>query len=411
MNIKNKLKMVKMADIKPYEKNAKKHPKWQVDLIAESLKNNDYYSPIGIDANNEIVIGHGRFEAMQQMKSNDDLIEVVDFSYLSPSQIKKLRIMDNKIVSDDYDKVLLEQELKEIIDQSDGDLEKIAQDIGITEDDLKSIIPEEYQETHGDDEVPEEVPNITKLGDLWELGEHRLLCGDSTEEDDINRLMDGNKADMVFTDPPYGMSLDTDYSGMVGWHTGKKHKKVKGDNEDFKPSLINTVFENFNYCKDIFLWGADYYAELLPDKNKGSWIVWDKRLDESADKLFGSTFELCWSRKKRKRFIARIKWAGFLHEAGEIDVKRQHPTQKPISLPVWFFDTFKTPPEVLVVDLFLGSGSTLIACEKTNRKCYGMELDEHYCDVIVQRYHDFCIKNGKTPTIKRNGEIYEISDK
>ena len=166
MNLKNKLKMVKISDIKPYEKNAKKHPKWQVDLIAESLKNNDYYSPIGLDANNEIVIGHGRFEAMQQLKGNDDLIEVVDFSYLEPSKIKKLRIMDNKIVSDDYDKELLEAELKQIVDESDSDLEDIANEIAISEEDLKTILPEEYQETEGDDEIPEDVPNITKLGDL-----------------------------------------------------------------------------------------------------------------------------------------------------------------------------------------------------------------------------------------------------
>jgi hypothetical protein len=200
------------------------------------------------------------------------------------------------------------------------------------------------------------------------------------------------------------MNLDTDWSNAKSSLKfaseknalgGKKHKKVIGDNEDFKPELITTIFDNFGYCKEIFTWGADYYAELLSDKNNGSWVVWDKRLDESADKMYGSTFELCWSKQKHKRMIARIKWAGIFGTEQEFDHKRHHPTQKPINLVVWFFDYYSLQDKIKVADLYLGSGSTLIACEKTNRKCYGMELDEHYCDVIVQRWQDFTGKQAK----------------
>jgi DNA modification methylase len=233
------------------------------------------------------------------------------------------------------------------------------------------------------------------LGDVWLLGRHRLMCGDSTSYDAVEKLMAGSKADMVFTDPPYGMCLNADFSGMgkskknKTGKTGNKYENVKGDHEDFNPEFISTIFTVFAYCKEIFLWGADYYADILPERNNGSWVVWDKRLDESADKMFGSTFELCWSKTRHKRMLARVKWAGIFGMSKEHDQKRCHPTQKPVELVKWFFDYYSTDDKKLVVDLFGGSGSTLIACEKTNRNCYMAELDPKYCDVIINRWQDF----------------------
>ena len=221
-----------MSDIKPYAKNAKKHPQSQIDLIVDSLKNNDYYSPLGIDETGELVIGHGRYEALKQLKSDDDLIEVVDFSYLDKKQIKKLRIMDNKIVSDEWDNALLEEELKAIVEESDGDLEELANEMGLSDKELSSILPEE--ETVGDDDVPEDAPSMTKEGDLWELGEHRLLCGDSTKEEDVARLMDGQKADMVFTDPPYNVA----FNGRSG-----KFEVIK--NDDLSEDAFNSFIGKF----------------------------------------------------------------------------------------------------------------------------------------------------------------------
>ena len=239
--------------------------------------------------------------------------------------------------------------------------------------------------------------------DESEIHSHRLMCGDSTSITDVEKLMDGAKADMVFTDPPYGMNLDTDYSSMKNYldfakeknFTGGK-KYAQGKVDDFTPEMLTTIFSCFNYVKEIFLWGADYFAELLPDKNNGSWIVWDKRAngnddikqDLSSDKMYGSCFELCWSKNKHKRDIARIKWAGVFGTEKEFDHKRHHPTQKPTALVQWFLDRYSKEKQ-LIVDLFGGSGPTLIACEQLNRQCYMMELDPKYCDVILQRYIKF----------------------
>jgi len=226
------------------------------------------------------------------------------------------------------------------------------------------------------------------VGKLKLKSRHRLLCGDSTSEADVARLMDGKKADMVFTDPPYGMNLDTDYSDMKGFF-GKSNKfeKVIGDNDDFTEELINTIFHNFGYCKEVFIWGADYFADLIPERNNGSWVVWDKSIDESGDKMFGSNFELCWSRNRHKREISRVRWKGLFGMEKDDTKNRVHPTQKPSLLAQWFFKKWGNESE-LVADLFLGSGSTLIACEQLKRKCYGMEIDPLYCDVIVKRWEN-----------------------
>ena len=235
------------------------------------------------------------------------------------------------------------------------------------------------------------------------------MCGYSTSIDAVEKLMDGNKADMVFTDPPYGMFLDADYSSMGGGggegllsKAGNKYDAVIGDNDDFDPALINTVFANFSYCKEIFLWGADYYSEHLSGKNKGSWVVWDKRGDESADKMFGSTFELCWSKARHKRMLARVKWAGIFGMEQEHDKKRQHPTQKPVALVDWFFDYYSLADKVSVVDLYGGAGATLLSCEKNDKHCFMMELDEKYVDVIIKRWQNYTgkdavhVESGKT---------------
>jgi site-specific DNA-methyltransferase (adenine-specific) len=250
-------------------------------------------------------------------------------------------------------------------------------------------IPVEPLQDVVEDELPEQVEPKSKLGDVWQLGRHRLMCGDSTDTATVQKLINGNKADLVFTDPPYGMFLDADYSDMSskfkGSSGGNKYDAVIGDNADFTPDLITSIFNNFDYVNEIFVWGADYYSELLPDKNKGSWIVWDKRGDESADKMFGSTFEMCWSKARHKRHIARIKWAGIFGMTKEHDKKRQHPTQKPVALVTWFFEKWAKDLKN-VVDVYGGSGSTLLACEQTDRTCFMMELDPKYVDVIIARW-------------------------
>ena len=261
-----------------------------------------------------------------------------------------------------------------------------------------------------DDEIPEVKESKVKLGDIWQLGEHRLMCGDSTSLDDVAKLMNGEKADMVFTDPPYGMFLDTNYKRKMSKSfanakglpefAGSNNTKVIGDNEDFKPELISTIFNNFDYCKEIFLWGVDYYFECVKDFKKGAIMVWDKRSNADGSVLgstVGSHFELCFSKQKHTREIVRVKWCFIFGTEKEFDRKRHHPTQKPILLSEFFIEKYSKENNT-IIDLYLGSGSTLIAAEKLNRKCYGMELDEKYCDVIINRWEQFtglkAIKNG-----------------
>jgi DNA modification methylase len=224
------------------------------------------------------------------------------------------------------------------------------------------------------------------------------MCGDSTDRETIDTLLDGAKVDMIYTDPPYGMNLDTDYSSMQnhldfatekGFTGGKKYDS--GVVDDFNPLMIKTILELG--VKETFLWGADYFAELLDGKNDGSWVVWDKRAngndnieeDYSSDRMYGSCFELCWSKNRHKRDIARVKWAGVFGTEQEFDHKRHHPTQKPIKLAEWFLSRYSKDGEI-ILDLFGGSGSTLIACEQLDRTCYMMELDPKYCDVIIDRW-------------------------
>jgi DNA modification methylase len=275
-------------------------------------------------------------------------------------------------------------------------------------------VQEELEAEEDNYEIPNEINTDIVLGDLFEIGEHRLLCGDSTDSDQVAKLMNGEKADMVFTDPPYGMFLDSDYS-KIHKAGGKKYDKVIGDNEDFTPELINTIFSIFNDCKEIFIWGADYFIDLIPNFGKdGSWLVWNKRNSESkfeknADsdlqkKVTGNSFELCWSKQKHKRLIYHCFWNGSLGE-GEFEnrtkaqtVIRNHPTQKPILLFMNILKDFGNKND-LVADLFLGSGSTMVASHQLKRKCYGMELDPKYCQVIIDRMK----KLDPSLVIKKNG--------
>lgn len=273
-------------------------------------------------------------------------------------------------------------------------------DFGIPAWDAAKDEEESPQQVEEDDfnEETDAVETRCKAGDIWQLGGHRLMCGDSTSEADVAKLMDGAAADVVLTDPPYGMGLDTDYSTMKNHLDFAKEKGFKGGKkydagrvDEFHPEMVQAAL-NLG-AKEVFLWGADFYAELLPARNEGSWIVWDKRAnntgdieaDESSDKMYGSCFELCWSKCKHKRDIARIKWAGVFGTEQEFDHKRYHPTQKPVNLSGWFISRYSKQGDI-IVDLFGGSGSTLMAAEQLGRKCYMAEIDPHYCDVILTRW-------------------------
>jgi DNA modification methylase len=390
-----KITQKKVTELIPYVKNSRTHSDEQVAQIAASIKEFGWTNPILVDGQNGIIAGHGRLLAARKLGYKD--VPTIELADLTETQKKAYIIADNRLaLNAGWDNEMLTIELNELL--ADGFALEM---LGFDPKELSALLEPEVIEGLTDEDAVPDVPDepTTKLGDIYQLGNHRLMCGDSTSIDSVDKLMDGQKADMVFTDPPYGMFLNADYSDMGGKNsmtkkTGNKYDKVIGDHNDFTPELINTIFACFSYCKEIFMWGADYYAELLPNKNEGSWVVWDKRGDESADKMYGSTFELCWSKARHKRMMARVKWAGIFGMEKEHDKKRVHPTQKPVELVVWFFDYFSLKDKTNVVDLYGGSGSTLIASEKVGKKAFVMELDPKYCDVIVKRWEDFTGKKA-----------------
>ena len=382
------IEYVDINSIKPYKKNAKLHPKEQIEQIKKSIEEFGNNDPIAI-WKDEIVEGHGRLIALKELGYKE--IPIIRLDHLTDEERKAYTLVHNKLtMNSDFDFDILEDELNDI---DSIDMEKYGFDLDIEDEEQETV----------EDEVPD-VPDEpkAKLGDIYQLGNHRLMCGDSTSEEDVAKLMNGVKADMVFTDPPYGMNLDTDYSKLPenkefekqkGIKGGKTYKPVIGDNEDFKDDLVLTIFNNFDYCKEIFVWGGDYYPELLKDYKKGNYIVWDKKSNEGMennnfDKTLSSNFELCWSKQKHKKDIVRVLWVSAFGTEQEFDHKRHHPTQKPTKLSRWFIDKYSREND-LIVDIYGGSGSTLIACEQLDRKCYMMELDEHYVSVIIERYINF----------------------
>lgn len=368
---------MKTSLIIPYEKNAKKHPKKQVEQIAASIREFGFNQPIVVDKNNVIIVGHGRFEAAKLLGLDEVPAIQLD---LTEQQAKSYRLADNKLNETDWDMELVIEELK-TLDENYLELSGFDADLIIELDEK-------------DDEAPK-APNEpqSKLGDLYELGVHRLLCGDSTNIESVEKLMDGKKADMVFTDPPYGV----DYVSRVDIDKRKDWGGIKNDDLKGKElqSFINDALGyhwqsaskyiccNWQSVKDFF--------EAIGMPN--SLIVWDKKsIGLGANYRSQHEFILFWG-KLNHRNESNV-WSLKRDPTGEYT----HPTQKPVELIVRAIIN-SSEEDNLVFDAFLGSGSTLIAAQKSNRKCYGMELDPKYVDVIVQRYVDYTgnekiIKNG-----------------
>ena len=217
----------------------------------------------------------------------------------------------------------------------------------------------------------------------------------------LDLLMNSKKAGCVLTDPPYGIDLNTDYSQSES-NKGKKYKKILNDDKPFDASLIYNYFNDVN---EQYWWGADYYRRTIIDSElAGSWLVWDKRVDEHLDSVIGSAFELCWSRTRHQRKILRYQWTNYTsHEnAGH---KRAHPTEKPVAMLIQIINDY-APDRCVIVDLFGGSGSTLIAAQETNRVAYLMELDPHYVDVICARYQKH---TGVLPVLESDGLAHDFS--
>ncbi len=394
-HMQHKIEFLTLDELEPYAKNSRVHSEEQVDQIVDSIHEFGFTNPILIDGQNGIIAGHGRFEAATRM--GIEKVPCVRLDHLTEAQKRAYVIADNKLaLNATWDDSILSEELM-LLKEDEFDLDVV----GFSDEELADLLPPEVEEkkSEGDDDtVPElvdENPYGVKLGDIWQLGNHRVMCADSTIKENVDKLMDGEKADMVFTDPPYGINLDTDYSNIKASNhvdfprIAKKHKQVLNDDIPYDPSFLLKIFE---YVDELFLWGFDYYMDKLP---VGCPIVWDKTggNDSLMQAGFGANFELCWSKTSHKRDLIRYTYKGVAGMRPE-DGNRVHPTQKPVGLACYFFDKWGKD-KTNIVDLFLGSGSTLIACEKTNRTCFGCELDPHYVSVIINRWEQFTGNKAK----------------
>ena len=349
------------------EYNPRQLTKDQHKDLTDSIKRFGLVDPLIVNTHKErknvLIGGHQRLKIATMLGLKE--IPCVEVE-LNPAKEKELNIRLNKNVGEwDWDALANYFDVGELTEW------------GFTDDELQFYEDEPTEGLIDDDEVPEVEEAITKQGDLWLLGEHRLLCGDATKKEDVERLMDGQKADMVFTDPPYGIDIGNQSQGKGG---GIAKKIDYGTNEWDKKVPISGIQIALSFGREAFLWGGNHFCDILPISS--GWVVWDK---ENGKTDF-SDCELAWTSLQKATKLYKWKWRGMIQKDMTNKEKRYHPTQKPVGL---FVDIFNDVEFITCLDPFLGSGSTLIACEKTNRKCYGMEIDPHYCDVIVKRWEEY----------------------
>ena len=369
-----KIEIADINSIQPYINNPRKLKDSAIDKVAKSIKEFGFRQPIVVDQNRIIVVGHTRYRASKKLGLNQVPITIAD--NLTQEQINAYRIADNRTNEEaEWDLELLKTEIKEL------ELAEFNLDLtGFDEDQLNNMLFEEKQGLTDEDAVPEapEEP-ITKLGDIWKLGNHRVMCGDSTMLDHIDKLTEKQKPDMIFTDPPYNVA----FNGRSG-----KFDVIKNDNleESEFNNFIDTILSNLkilNINTYYICCNWAFYGILQKKLKPKACIVWAKNV-----------FGLGKGYRHQHEFIlfdgfidASIKNESDLWKIAK-DTKYKHPTQKPVELSSRAI-TNSSKQDNIILDLFGGSGSTLIACEKLNRKARIMELDPIYCDVIVKRWENF----------------------
>jgi DNA modification methylase len=376
------IRQVKVEALIPYAKNSRTHDDAQVAQIAASIKEFGWTNPILVDGEHGIIAGHGRLMAARKLGMTE--VPVIELKDLTETQKKAYIIADNRLaLNAGWDNNMLTIELNELLEDKFS-LELL----GFNADELNALLnPVEVIEGLTDeDEVPEPPPEpITKLGDVWILGNHRLMCGDSTSIDAVDKLMDGQKADMVFTDPPYNVAM-------------QRSASIKNDNlsaEDFESLLIGAFScASANTKEDApwFVW-IGWRAWSICERILSSYkqirncIVWAKPSIGLGQPGYRYQHEIglfCGSVDNRS--VSDL-WNFSRDHSG------LHPTMKPVELVQHGLNTAGNSGD-MIIDLFGGSGSTLIACEKTGRKACVMELDPIYCDVIVKRWENFTGKKA-----------------
>ena len=383
-----KIEYLSTAELIPYINNSRTHSDEQVQQVAASIKEFGFNNPILIDEHKGIIAGHGRLQAAHLLSLTS--IPTITLKGLTEAQRKAYIIADNQLaLNAGWDTEKLKVELERLT-EIDFDLDLL----GFDKDFLDGLlIPEPEQGLTDEDSVPDiEDDPVTLSGDIWELGDHRLMCGDSTSIDAVDMLMDGNKADMVFTDPPYNI----DYQGITN-----KFEKIQNDkmsDSDFKDFLIQSVMS----CETMYVCCSWQYSHLFKEamekmaRKPKAMIIWNKvNPAQNLDKYF----------KQHEIIFYYGDFGGQKTLRGDIwEIKRQRNTVHPTMKPVELIDMAMVdqPDKKKIYDGFGGSGSTLISCEKNHRHCYMMELDPKYCDVIIKRWQDY---TGKEATL--NGVTFD----
>lgn len=367
--------------IEEYEKNAKLHPKEQIEQIKKSIEEFGNNDPIAIDENNVIIEGHGRYKALKELGYKE--VEVIKLTHLSEEQKKAYILAHNKLtMNTDFDIDLLNDELADIIDI---DMSDFGFEMSF-DDEEDEVVEDEF------DDTPPEEPTA-KLGDIYQLGRHRLMCGDSTSVEDVEKLMDGMQADMLLTDPPYNVA----YEGKTKDALTIQNDSM--DNDSFRQFLRMAFFAADNVMKPgavFYIWHADSEGYNF----RGAcfdigWtvrqcLIWNKNTMVLGRQDYHWKHEPCLYGWKEG---AGHLWASDRKQTTIIDFDKpqrngEHPTMKPVGL----FDyqiLNNTKGGDIVLDLFGGSGTTIMACEQNGRNGYLMELDPRYVDVIIRRWEEF----------------------
>ena len=389
----------------PYARNSRTHSDAQVAQIAASIKEWGWTTPILIDEAEQVIAGHGRLMAARKLGMAE--VPVIVAAGWTDAQKRAYVIADNKLaLNAGWDESLLALEF--------GELEGLGFDLeltGFSAEEIAALTPEEVPAALTDeDEVPEppEEP-VTRLGDVWLLGRHRLMCGDSTSVDAVEKLMEGAKADLLHTDPPYGVSYE---GGAKKWDQIKNDALNKSSLQDFLVAALSSAFVACKQSAPWYVWHASntsfafYSAVENVGRKPSAQIVWVKNQMAGGFGDYRGKHEPCIYCSGGK-----AAWHGGRdqHTVWNVDRERNyaHPTQKPVELVEKAVINSSKIGDI-VLDLFGGSGSTLIACEKAARDCRMMELDPKYCDVIIKRWQDY---TGKQATHAETGQSFaEVSN-
>ena len=366
----------------PFAKNSRTHSDAQVAQIAASIREFGFTNPVLVDEANGIIAGHGRILAARKLKLTE--IPCIRLVHLTDAQKRAYVIADNKLaLNAGWDEAMLKLELADL-KALDFDLDLT----GFNTDEIDALLAEPRTEglTDPDDTPEPPVEPVTRLGDVWVCGQHRVMCGSATSVDDVQRLMVGASPDLIHTDPPYGMNAVTKSSVLKERY---KTDIIGDDNAETAKDAFRLIYGLYPDAKHIW-WGANYYASALPDSE--CWLVWDKNNGQSDQ----TDCELAWA---NFRSVVRQ-----FTQASE-KTNRVHPTQKPVALMEWIIKRFKITATT-IADFFGGSGSTLIAAEKNQIAGYIMELDPIFVDVIVKRWENF---TGQKAVLESTGEPFKAA--